>query len=96
MLKEFAKTKSPHVIISNKIFNDMKLNVIMLSKLRIENTSKDRNIFYKIKWKGENVLKTNKGKYCHLNLASTKRNIIFVHVAMHKMIQIDNLLYRER
>ena len=30
MIKEFAKTKSPHVIISNKTFIDIKIKVIML------------------------------------------------------------------
>ena len=93
MLKEFAKTKSPHVIISNKTFNNMKFNVIMLSKPSIDNTSNNRNIFYEIKWMGKNVLKTNKGKFCHPNPASTKRNIIFVVVAMHEMIHIDNLIF---
>ena len=71
----------------------MKLNVIMLSKPSSDNTSKNRNIFYKIKWMAKNILKTNKGKYCHLNPASTKYNIIFVVVTMHEMIQIDNLFF---
>ena len=37
MIKEFAKSKSSHVIMSNKTFNNIKLNVVMLTRPRIEN-----------------------------------------------------------
>ena len=49
MIKEFAELKSPHVVITYKTFNDIKLNVIMLTRPRIENVSKNRKIFYDIK-----------------------------------------------
>ena len=41
----------------------------------------------------KNVLEINKGKHCHLNILSIKRNIIFVVVSIHEMIQIDNLIF---
>ena len=49
MIKEFAESKSPHVVISYKASNDIKFNVIMLTRPRIENVSKNRKIFYDIK-----------------------------------------------
>ena len=61
-IKEFAETKSPHVILSNKTFNDIKLNTIMLTRPRIENISNNRNIFYDIKWMGDNVKMKVNGK----------------------------------
>ena len=32
MIKEFTESKSPHVIISYKTYNNIKLNVIMLTR----------------------------------------------------------------
>ena len=72
MVKEFAETQSPHVIISNKTFNDIKLNTIMLTRPRIENMSINRNIFYDIKWMGNNVNMKGNGNYYHINLSSCK------------------------
>ena len=93
MIKEFAETKSPHVILSNKTFNDIKLNTIMLTRPRIENVSNNRNIFYDIKWMGDNVKMKVNGKNYHINLSSCKRNIIFILAAIHEMNHIDNLIF---
>ena len=50
MLKEFFHFKSPHVILSKRKFNDVKMNVIMLTQPKIEGMSKNRQIFYNIKY----------------------------------------------
>ena len=42
MIKEFAETKSTHVVISYTTFNDIKLNTIMLTKPRVERISKKK------------------------------------------------------
>ena len=81
--KEFFKSKSPHVILSNKTFNSIKLNVIMLTKPMIDDVSRNRKIFYDIKHMGGNIQKTKKGKYYNLNPSSTSRNLIFIIIAFH-------------
>ena len=93
MIKEFAETKSPHVILSNKTFNDIKLNTIMLTRPRIENVSNNRNIFYDIKWMGDNVNMKGNGKNYHINLSSCKHNIIFILAVICEMNHIDNLIF---
>ena len=93
MIKEFAESKSPHVVISSKTFNDIKLNVIMLTRPRIESVSKNRKIFYDIKYMVHNVAIKKKGTYHNLNPSSTKRNIIFILIAIHEISLIDNLVF---
>ena len=44
MIKEFAENKSPHVILPNKTFNDIKLNTIMLTQPRTENISDRKSV----------------------------------------------------
>ena len=93
MIKEFAETKSPHVILFNKTFNNIKLNVIMLTRPRIKNRSKDRKIFYDIKYMGQHVLMNKNGKYYNLNPSMTKRYVIFIVIAIHEMKPIDNFFF---
>ena len=45
MIKEFAEMKSPHVVISYKTFNDIKLNAVMLTKPRVDHVSKTGKFF---------------------------------------------------
>ena len=96
MIKEFTETKSPHVLISYKTFNDIKLNVIMLTRPRIEHVSKNRKIFYNIKYMGHNVTMHKKGIYHNLNPLSTKRNIIFILITIHEISFIDNLVFSQK
>ena len=91
--KEFFKSKSPHVILSNKTFDNIKLNVIMLTKPMIDDVSRNRKIFYDIKYMGGNIQKTKKGKYYNLNPSSTSRNIIFIAIAFHEVDHLENLIF---
>ena len=61
MPKEFFKVKSPHIILSNKSFNKIKLNAVMLTNPRIEFEPKKRKVYYDKKWVGENVVLNKKG-----------------------------------
>ncbi len=91
--KEFFKAKSPYVILSNKTFTNIKLNVIMLTKTCVENDLKERKIFYKIKYFGDYIVKNKKGKYFNLNPSSTNRNLIFITVALHEVEHLENLIF---
>ena len=93
MIKEFAETKSPYLLISNKTFNYIKLNVIMLTRPRIENVSKNRKIFYDIKYMGHNVAIYKKGVYLNLNPSTTKRNVIFISISIDEISSTDNLVF---
>ena len=93
MVKKFAETKSPHVVLSNKTFNDIKSNVIMMSNPRIAKTSKSRIISYDIKWIGENIATKKKGKYYNLIPSRCKLNKIYLIVAIHELINFTNLLF---
>ena len=86
MIKEFAETKSLHVVLSNKTFNDSKLNVIMLTNPRIKKISKNRNIHYDIKWMGEDIVMNRKGKYYNLLPSRSKHNVIYLTAAIHELI----------
>ena len=91
--KEFFKAKSPYVILSNKTFTNIKLNVIMLTKTCVENDLKERKIFYKIKYFGDHIVKNKKGKDFNLNPSSTNRNLIFITVALHEVEHLENLIF---
>ena len=91
--KESFHFKSPHVILSNKIFNDIKGNVIMLTKPRIEGESRDRAIYYDVKYMSDNIIMNKKGKYANLKPSSTKGNVIYVLVAIQEVIHLDNLVF---
>ena len=91
--KESFQFKSPHVIISNKIFNDIKGNVIMLTKPRIEGESRDRAIYYDVKYMSDNVIMNKKSKYANLKPSSMKGNAIYVLVAIQEVIHLDNLVF---
>ena len=93
MVKKFAETKSPHVVLSNKTFNDIKSNVIMMSNPRIAKTSKIRTISYDIKWIGENIATKKKGKYYNLIPSRCKLNKIYLIVAIHELVNFTNLLF---
>ena len=93
LVKKFARTKSPHVVLSNKTFNDMKLNVIMLTNPRIEKTSKTRNIYYDIKWMGDNIVINKKGKYHNLVPSRCPLNKLYLTIAIHELVHFDNLLF---
>ena len=93
MIKEFAETQSPHVILSNKTFNDINLNTIMLTQPRIENILNSRNIFYDIEWMGDNVNMKCNGKNYHINLSSCRCNIIFILAAIHEMKHVDRSIF---
>ena len=91
--KESFHVKSPHVILSTKIFNKIKLNVIMLTDPRIEDTSRNRKVFYNIKYMSDNVVMHKKSKFYNVSTSSTKGNCIFILVALHKVIHLDNLVF---
>ena len=91
--KEFFKAKSPHVILSNKTFTNIRNNVVMLTKPHLENDLKERKIFYEIKYFGDHVVKNKKGKYFNLNPSSTNRNLIFITVALHEVEHLENLIF---
>ena len=91
ILKEFFRAKSPYVILSNKTFYEIKLNIIMLTKPQIEVIPRNRKLYYDIKYVGSNVNLSRKGKYYNLNPSTTKKNIIFVLISIHEMIDMDNL-----
>ena len=56
MRKDSFQVKSPHIILSNKSFNNVKQNVIMLTKPKVENIPKNRKVYYKLKWIGDNII----------------------------------------
>ena len=91
--EESFRVKSPHVILSTKTFNKIKLNVIMLTDLRIEDTSRNRKVFYNIKYMSDNVVMHKKSKYYNVSTSSTKGNCIFILVAFHKVMHLNNLVF---
>ena len=93
LVKELVETKSPLLVISNKRFNDIKLNVIMLTKPQVEKVSKNRKIFYDVKYIGHNVRIHKKGVYLNLNLSETKRGNIFILVSIDEISSIDNVVF---
>jgi len=93
VIKEFFQAKTPHVILSNKTFNDIKLNVVMLTNPQIEHIPKNQMIHYKIKYMGDNIHVSKKGKYYNLKPCCTKRNMIFVLIAIHEVMYMDNLIF---
>ena len=54
---------------------------------------KNRQIFYDIKYMGHNVIMHKKGIYYNLNPSTTKRNIIFILIAINEVSHIDNLVF---
>ena len=96
MIKEFVEKRSPNLVISNKTFNDIKLNGIMLTRLRVEIVSKNRKIFYDIKYMGHNVAMHKKGVYLNLNPSTTKKNIIFILVSINEISSVDNWYFAQK
>ena len=91
--KESFHFKSPHVILSNKIFNDIKQNVIMLTKPRIEGESRDRLIYYDIKYMSDNIVMNKKSRYYNLKPSCTKGNVIYILIAIQEVIHFDHLVF---
>ena len=54
---------------------------------------KNRQIFYDIKYMGHNVIMHKKGIYYNLNPSTTKRNIIFILIAINEVSHTDNLVF---
>ena len=93
MRKDSFQVKSPHIILSNKSFNNVKQNVIMLTKPKVENIPKNRKVYYKLKWIGDNIILNKKGKYRNVNVSSSKRNVVFILIAIHEISYMENLIF---
>ena len=93
MCKESFQVISPHIILSKKSFNNVKQNVLMLTKPRVENIPKNRKVYYKIKWIGDNIILNKKGKYHNMNVSSSKQNVVFILIAIHEISYMENLVF---
>ena len=65
----------------------------MLTKPRIEGGSRDRLIYYDIKYMSDNIVMTKKSRYANLKPSCTKGNVIYVLVAIQEVIHLDNLVF---
>ena len=80
LLKQYYSTKSPHLIISSKLFDKIRKNAIMLKSIREVNIGKERHVYYDVERFGDNVRYIEKGKVWILNLSTTSNNKIYIIV----------------
>ena len=91
--KELFQVKTPHLILSNQRFNDIKLNVIMLTNPRLKWNLKNRMIHYDIKYMGKNIHFSKKGRYFNLKPCCTKCNTIYILIGLHEVKHIENVMF---
>ena len=65
----------------------------MLTKPRIEGKSRDRLIYYNIKYISDNIVMTKKGRYYNLKPSCMKGNIVYILIAIQEVIHFDNLVF---
>ena len=65
----------------------------MLTSPQIEWVPKNRKIHYDIKYIGSNIHASKKGRYYNLKPCCTKRNIIYVLIAIHEIKHLENIVY---
>ena len=92
-VRESFRVKTPHVILSNQRYNQIKQNAIMLTNPQVQLVPKNRKILYNIKYMGENIHLSKKGRYYNLKPCCTKRNMIYVLVAIHEVMHIENIIF---
>ena len=91
--KELFQVKTPHIILSNQRYNEIKLNVIMQTNPQIKWNPKNRMIHYKIKYMGSNIHFSKKDQYYNLKPCCTKCNMIYILIGLHEVKHIENIIF---
>ena len=65
----------------------------MLTNPKIEWIPKNQMIHYGIKYMGSNIHVSQKGKYYNLKPCCTKHSMIYVLIAIHEVMHIENLIF---
>lgn len=93
LIKEFYTTKSPHLLISRKWFQRIKLSSIMLNEAHETTDGKNRVIYYEVESFGKKVIYTRKGNKWILNPSSTLKNTIFIVARLKDIGNIPKLQF---